>query len=270
MMHETSARFTGQTALVIGASSGIGKAIARRLVQDGANVVAAARRIERLKAMEVDFGPTLHGVHCDVLEEADVVRTIEETARHFGGLDIVFNVAGAARIGTIVDGSTDDWDAVMSLTLRSAYLGVKHAARWMIANGRPGAIVNISSLNQQVPFYGASSYATAKAGVGMLTQNAALELARHRIRVNALLPGLTSTPATGIISAFSDINQAYLERIPMGRAADPAEIAAAAVFLASADASYITGASVLADGGWSTTGYPDSSKWISRWRPDPS
>jgi NAD(P)-dependent dehydrogenase (short-subunit alcohol dehydrogenase family) len=101
----------------------------------------------------------------------------------------------------------------------------------------------------------------------MLTQNAALELARHQIRVNALLPGLTATPATQFIDATPDINQAYLERIPMGRAADAAEIAAAAVFLASSDASYITGASLIADGGWATTGYPDSSQWIARWLP---
>jgi NAD(P)-dependent dehydrogenase (short-subunit alcohol dehydrogenase family) len=263
----TSDRFSGKTALVIGASSGIGEAIARRLIDDGANVVAAARRIERLKAMEHELGGRLRGVRCDVLEEADVVRTVDETVQHFHGLDMMFNVAGGARLGTIVDGATADWDAVIRLTLRSAYLGIKYAARWMIANGRAGAIVNISSLNQMVPFYGAASYSTAKAGVGMLTQNAALELARHRIRVNALLPGLTSTPATGIISAAPDINTAYLQRIPMARAADAAEIAAAAVFLASADASYITGASLLADGGWATTGYPDSSQWLGRWTP---
>jgi NAD(P)-dependent dehydrogenase (short-subunit alcohol dehydrogenase family) len=238
------------------------------LVEDGAQVVAAARRVNLLKALEEEIGPALRGVRCDVLEEAEIARTIEETAGHFGALDMTFNVAGGARIGTIVDGSTADWDAVIQLTLRSAYLGIKHSARWMIENGRPGAIVNISSLNQQVPFYGASSYATAKAGLGMLTQNAALELARHKIRVNALLPGLTVTPATGIISASLDINEAYMERIPMARAADAAEIAAAAVFLASTDASYITGASLIADGGWATTGYPDSSKWISRWTPE--
>lgn len=268
MAHNGSSGFSGQTALVIGASSGIGAAIARRLVEYGANVVAAARRTNLLKAMEDELGATLRGVRCDVLEEADVAQTIDETVRHFGGLDMTFNVAGGARIGTIVDGSTEDWDAVIRLTLRSAYLGIKHSARWMIANGRAGAIVNISSLNQQVPFFGASSYSTAKAGLGMLTQNAALELARHRIRVNALLPGLTATPATGIISSAPDINQAYMQRIPMGRAAHAAEIAAAAMFLASADASYITGASLLADGGWATTGYPDSSQWISRWSPD--
>jgi NAD(P)-dependent dehydrogenase (short-subunit alcohol dehydrogenase family) len=257
----------GRTALVIGASSGIGAAIARRLVAEGANVVVAARREVLLQAMERDLGATLHAVRCDVLEETDVVHAVEETVRRFGVLDMTFNVAGAARIGTIIEGSTEDWDAVIRLTLRSAYLGIKHTARWMVANGRPGSIVNISSLNQQVAFYGAASYAAAKAGVGMLTQNAALELARHRIRVNALLPGLTETPATKIIGAAADINQAYLERIPMGRAAETSEIAAAAIFLASASASYITGSSLIADGGWATAGYPDASKWISRWMP---
>ncbi len=267
MNARASNRFDGRSALVIGASSGIGAAIARRLVEDGANVVIAARRLELLKAMEQEWGGTVHAVRCDVLREPDVEAAVAAAVRQFGAVDMTFNVAGGARIGTIVESSTEDWDAVIQLTLRSAYLGIKHTARWMIANGRGGSIVNISSLNQQVPFYGAASYSTAKAGLGMLTQNAALELARHNIRVNALLPGLTETPATGIIGAAADINAMYMERIPMGRAADAAEIAAASVFLASADASYITGASLIADGGWATTGYPDSSKWISRWMP---
>jgi NAD(P)-dependent dehydrogenase (short-subunit alcohol dehydrogenase family) len=267
MTTQHEGRFNGRTALVVGASSGIGNAIARRLVREGANVVVAARRIDLLKAMEAELGSTVHAVRCDVLEEADVAAAVASTVAHFGALDITFNVAGGARIGTIVDGSTEDWDAVIRLTLRSAYLGIKHSGRSMIANGRPGSIVNVSSLNQQVPFYGASSYSVAKAGLGMLTQNAALELARHRIRVNALLPGLTETPATGIIAAADDINGLYMERIPMGRAADAAEIAAAGAFLASDDASYITGASLLADGGWATTGYPDSSRWLPRWMP---
>jgi NAD(P)-dependent dehydrogenase (short-subunit alcohol dehydrogenase family) len=267
MSANSRGRFSGRTALVIGASSGIGKAIARRLVEDGANVVAAARRTDLLQAMEAEFGPSLVGMRCDVLQEADVERTVADTAERFGPLDIAFNVAGGARIGTIVDGSTEDWDAVIQLTLRSAYLGIKYQARNMIASGRGGAIVNISSLNQQVPFFAASSYATAKAGLGMLTQNAALELARHRIRVNALLPGLTATPATEIIANATDINAAYMERIPMGREATTAEMAGPAVFLASEEASYITGASLVADGGWALTGYPDSSRWYKRWMP---
>lgn len=209
----------------------------------------------------------MHTVACDVNQEADVRRAVEETVQACGRIDILFNVAGAARVGTIVDGSTEDWDAVIRLTLRSAYLGIKYAARQMITTGTGGSIVNVSSLNQIVPFYGAASYATAKAGVGMLTQNAALELARHNIRVNALLPGLTTTEATGIIGEDPEINGLYMDRIPMGRAASSDEMAGAAVFLASEDASYITGASLVADGGWATTGYPDSSRWISRWMP---
>jgi len=260
-------RLAGRTALVIGASSGIGKAIAERLVVEGAKVVAAARRTELLAAMEAELGAALVGMKCDVLEEADVERSVAATVERFGPLDIAFNVAGGARIGTIVDGSTEDWDAVIDLTLRSAYLGIKYQARNMIASGRGGAIVNISSLNQLVPFYAASSYSTAKAALGMLTQNAALELARHKIRVNALLPGLTATPATEIIAAAPDINAAYMERIPMGREASAAEMAGPAVFLASDDASYITGASLIADGGWALTGYPDSSRWYTRWMP---
>ena len=133
----------------------------------------------------------------------------------------------------------------------------------MIDQGRGGAIVNISSLNQIVPFPGASSYATAKAGVGMLTQNAALELAAHRIRVNAVLPGLTDTPSTTFIRETPPIREAYMQRIPAKRAAQPEEIAAPALFLASELATYITGASLLVDGGWALTGYPDLGPLLS-------
>lgn len=127
--------------------------------------------------------------------------------------------------------------------------------------GTGGAIVNISSLNQLVPLYGSASYAAAKAGVGLLTQNAALELARYQIRVNAVLPGVTDTRPTQR-SKVPEIRRAYLERIPLGRIASPEEIARPALFLASQDARYITGVSLIVDGGWALTGYPDASRWL--------
>jgi NAD(P)-dependent dehydrogenase (short-subunit alcohol dehydrogenase family) len=261
------ARFKGKNAVVTGATSGIGNAIVRRLLAEGANVVAAGRRETLLQALEKEYQGSVLGVRTDVMVESDVAQLVQQCVARFGSLQIAFNVAGAATIGTIVDGSSEDWESTIDLCLRSVYWSIKYQAKQFIAQGTGGSIVNVSSLNQVVPFYGASSYATAKAGVGMLTQNAALELARHRIRVNALLPGLTETPATGIISATPDINALYMERIPLGRAARSEEMAAPAVFLASEDASYITGASLIVDGGWATTGYPDSSRWLGKWLP---
>lgn len=258
-------RFEGLVALVIGASAGIGRAIAERLAQDGARVAIAARRLKYLEKLQEAFGAAMHCVPCDANEEQDIAAAIGQTVAHFGRLDLLFNVAGAPRMGTITQGATEDWDAVLRLTLRSAYLGIKHAAREMIRAGHGGAVVNISSVNGVMPFFGAASYSVAKAGLGMLTQNAALELAAHGIRVNALLPGLTTTKATRIILDDPEVRDLYMERIPMKRPAAAAEIAAAAVFLASADASYITGASLIADGGWATTGNPDSCRWLERW-----
>jgi NAD(P)-dependent dehydrogenase (short-subunit alcohol dehydrogenase family) len=267
MTQNNQGRFNGKVAVVVGATSGIGNAIARRLVAEGCEVIAAGRRVALLRSMEDELGPLLQGIRCDVMVESDVSNLIDQTVSRFGRIDMGFNVAGGARFGTIVDGSTEDWESVVNLTLRSAYWCTKYQAKQMIAERTPGAIVNISSLNQMVPFYGASSYATAKAGLGMLSQNAALELARHSIRVNALLPGLTKTPATEVIADTSDINAAYMERIPLGRAANADEMARPALFLASDDASYITGASLVVDGGWSLTGYPDTSRWLDRWLP---
>lgn len=254
--------FSGKTAVVTGATSGIGKAIARGLSARGANVVAAARDAQRLEALEQELGRTTLGVRTDVLVESDVEALVTSAVRAFGRLDVAFNVVGGAgRASAIVDMATAEWDAALKLTLHSAFLGIKYQAKQMIAQAEGGAIVNISSLNQLVPLYGSAGYASAKAAVGMLTQNAALELARHRIRVNAVLPGLTDTRPTQR-SRQPEIRTAYLDRIPLGRSATPEEIAQPALFLASEAASYVTGASLLVDGGWALTGYPDASRWF--------
>jgi NAD(P)-dependent dehydrogenase (short-subunit alcohol dehydrogenase family) len=254
-------QFVGKVAVVTGATSGIGNAIVRCLVTEGANVVAAGRNSEKLAALEDELGDSVVGMRADVLVEDDLRELVSRAVSRFGGLDLAFNVVGGAgRHSAIVDTEREDWDAVMDLTLRSAFLGMKYQAARMISQGRGGAIVNISSVNQHMPLYGRASYAAAKAGVGMLTQNAALELARHRIRVNAILPGLTDTRPNQR-SKVPEIRAAYVERIPLGRAAEPEEIARPALFLASEGANYVTGVSLVVDGGWALTGYPDASRW---------
>jgi NAD(P)-dependent dehydrogenase (short-subunit alcohol dehydrogenase family) len=153
-----------------------------------------------------------------------------------------------------------DWDFTVNLCLKGVMFAMKHAAQAMLKQGH-GAMVNIASLNAHVPMHAGAAYSTAKAGVEMLTKNGALELTPSGIRVNAILPGLVQTPLTKRLFDNAEIHAAFIERIPQGRAAQPEEIAAPALFLASADASYISGASLLVDGAWAVSGYPDMRPW---------
>jgi meso-butanediol dehydrogenase/(S,S)-butanediol dehydrogenase/diacetyl reductase len=137
------------------------------------------------------------------------------------------------------------------------FFGIKHAARRMIEQGRGGAIVNIASLNSRVPMFFGAAYSAAKAGVASLGQSAALELGEHGIRVSTVSPGLTATPLVAPMTDVPAVHAAYMERIPLGRPASPADIAASATFLASDDAAYVSGVNLFVDGGWEQTGYPD-------------
>jgi NAD(P)-dependent dehydrogenase (short-subunit alcohol dehydrogenase family) len=253
---------SGHTAMVTGATSGIGYSILRCLVSEGTNVVAVARSPDRLQALHREFGSRVLGIRADVLVEDDIAEVVGIAVKSFGSLNMAFNVVGSAgRAKAIVDTEKNAWDGVMNTSLRSVFFGVKHQARAMIASGDGGAIVNISSINQIMPVYGSAGYTAAKAGVGMLTKNAALELARYQIRVNAVLPGVTDTRPNQR-SKVPEIRDAFLERIPLGHIASSDEIARPAIFLASPDARYITGVSLVVDGGWALTGYPDASRWI--------
>lgn len=254
-------RFADKVAIVTGGASGIGAAISRRLLDEGARVVAADINAEQLKRMETEFAGRLTGIVADVTREDDDVAMVAAAVERFGGLDVAFNVAGAARGGPIVDLAEADWDWTVDLVLKGVFLSTKHEARQMRSNGVRGAIVNISSLNAHVPMWGGSPYAAAKAGVEMFTKNAALELGRDGIRVNAILPGLVATPLTTSFTGNEPLRQDFLNRIPLGRTASPEDIAAPALYLASEDAAYVTGTSLVVDGGWEITNYPDLSKY---------
>ncbi|MBN8930320.1 MAG: short-chain dehydrogenase [Rhodospirillales bacterium 69-11] len=264
-------RFAGQVGLVAGGASGIGRAIARRLHAEGAQVVAGDLNVEGLEALAAELGDRFAWVRTDVTQEADAEALVALAATRFGRLDLAFNVAGASRPGYIVDLAEADWDFTVDLCLKGVFLGMKHQARQMMrqaaegtgaaatpaAGGAGGAIVNISSLNAHVPMHAGSAYVAAKAGVEMLSRNGALEFAPFGIRVNAVLPGLVQTPLTRRHFDNPDAHAAFMERIPLGRAAQPEEIAGPALFLASADAAYVSGASLLVDGAWAVSGYPD-------------
>ncbi len=243
-------RFAGKVAVVTGAASGIGLAISQRLLAEGALVVGLDLK------PPPDLGPGFLGIEGDVTTETAAETLVATAVRHFGGIHAAFNVAGGSRPGYIVDLAEADWDFTVDLCLKGVFLGMKHQARQMMRQGN-GAIVNIASLNAHVPMHAGSAYVAAKAGVEMLSKNGALEFAEHGIRVNAILPGLVQTPLTRRHFDNPDALAAFEARIPMGRPAQPEEIAAPALYLASDDASYVNGASLLVDGGWAVSGYPD-------------
>lgn len=268
-MSGKTGRFSNKVAVVAGGASGIGLALLHSLHREGANVVCADVNQEALDIVARVFETRVTWIRADVTKEAEVEAMMGLAVERFGRLDCVFNVAGASRPGYIVDLSEADWDFTVNLCLKGVFLCTKHAARHMLGRGG-GAIVNIASLNAHVPMHAGAAYASAKAGVEMLTKNAALELTPDGIRVNAVLPGLVETPLTRRHFENRDALAAFLARIPAGRAAQPDDIAGPALFLASEEASYVSGASLLVDGAWAVTGYPDmrpfrgASAWSSR------
>jgi len=257
-MHKS---FENKVAIVTGGASGIGYAIVESLLEADAKVVIADLNEQKMQEIEAVNAGNVLAVKTNVIVEQEVENLVNKTIEAFGQLDFAFNVAGASKAGVITDLTESDWDFTVDLCLKGVFLCVKHQARYMKEHDG-GAIVNVASLNAQVPMYAGTAYSSAKAGVEMLTKNAALELAPHNIRINAVLPGLVLTPLTSQLTNIEAIHEAYMERIPMKRAADPKEIAGPSLFLVSDAASYVNGASLIVDGAWQTSGYPDLSKFF--------
>lgn len=248
-------------ALVTGAASGIGLAIAENLVASGIPVVGFDLNHEALDKAAARLGDGFRPCPGSVTDADDVQGAIKATEEHAGRIRSLFNVAGGLRAAPLQDLSEEDWDFTVDLVLKGVFLCTRFAARSMIQAGSGGAIVNISSLNAHIPLYGGSAYAAGKAGVEMFGKNAALELGRYGIRVNTILPGLVDTPLAGFITTNPDIMDEFRANAVLKRPAQPSELAAPAVFLASDAASYITGTSLVVDGGYEVGGYPDLSKY---------
>lgn len=249
--------YSDKVVLVVGGTAGIGLAIAERLLASGAKLAVAARSQDGLDVFQSRSNGSAHCIRADVTDSVQIADMVKSTVVAYGRLDVAFNVAANIQLGEIVDLPESDWDSVQSGALRSVFLCLKHQAAQMITQGHGGAIVNISSVSAHIPSRGAAAYATAKAGVETLTRTAALELASHAIRVNCLSPGLVATPFTGDMLSIPGVLDAYKQRIALERAAEPREMAGPALFLGSNEASYITGSTLVADGGWGLTGYPD-------------
>jgi NAD(P)-dependent dehydrogenase (short-subunit alcohol dehydrogenase family) len=249
-------RLEGRVALVTGAASGIGRAITRRFVAEGAHVVAGDVDHAALDTLATELGDAVRVRRCDVTIEADLAALAELAGQVFGRLDIAVANAGAGTFSPLVDHPLAEWQRILDLCLTGVFLTVKHSARSMVAHGNGGSIISIASLNAVQPAQGMAAYCAAKAGVVMLDQVAALELGPHGIRVNSIAPGLVETAATGTFFSMPSVVASFTENAPIGRFAQPEEIASLATFLASDEASFITGTTHHIDGGAQTGRYP--------------
>jgi len=241
-------------AIVTGASSGIGRAAAMRFAAEGASVVAAdvdtAGGEDTVDTINEDGGEATF-VETDVSDRDDVEAMVATAVERYGGLDFAFNNAGIeGHNDSLVDQSDDDWERVVGINLKGVFLGLQAEIPAMIEDGG-GAIVNTSSIAGVVGFQGVSPYVASKHGVIGLTKTAALEYARDGVRVNAISPGVIETP---MVERASTANPQMIEGVseatPMGRIGEPEEIGDAAVWLCSADASFVTGETLVIDGGY--------------------
>jgi NAD(P)-dependent dehydrogenase (short-subunit alcohol dehydrogenase family) len=251
--------FTGKVAIVTGASSGIGAATARLFAARGAHVVLAARREDAIaahaEAIRRSGGKASH-IGTDVADADDVARMVAFAVETGGRLDIAVNNAGTgAEVHSILDLPDDYWDRVLATNLRGNFLCVKHQARAMLAAGHGGAIINVGSVNTFLGCPGAAAYCASKAGQLALTTSASAELAAQGIRVNLVCPGVTDTPLHHEIKGNlgPDAFEAMKAQTHQRRIGEPDEIARAIAFLASDEASFITGTTLTADGGFHLT-----------------
>jgi 2-deoxy-D-gluconate 3-dehydrogenase len=241
---------TGRAAIVTGANTGIGQAIAVALAEAGADVALAGRsRADETAARVTALGRRAVLIEADFGSTAPVQTVVDEALTAFGRLDILVNNAGIIRRAEAVDFSEADWDAVIDTNLKSLFFLCQAAGRHMLARGS-GKIVNIASLLSFQGGIRVPSYAAAKSGVAGLTKALANEWAGRGVNVNAIAPGYIATNNTAALQADETRNRQILERIPAGRWGDPKDIAGAAVFLASPAADYVNGHVLAVDGGW--------------------
>lgn len=242
---------TGKTALVTGASSGLGRHFARTLAAAGANVAVAARRVDRLEALAGELGAggvKAAAVALDVTKPASVKEAFDKAEAALGPIDIVVNNAGVPGAAFFLKMSEEDWRGTMDVNLDGVFRVGQEAAKRMAARGQGGAIINIASILGLSVSRTVSAYAATKAAVISLTKSMALELARNKIRVNALAPGYFSTELNADFLAGPQ-GQQMLSRVPMGRAGDYRELEGPLLLLASDAGSFMTGSVLVADGG---------------------
>ncbi|MFK8024159.1 MAG: glucose 1-dehydrogenase [Ilumatobacter sp.] len=254
-----SGRLDGKVAVITGAASGIGAGTARMFAAEGARVIVADLQAGAGQALVDELGDGARFAQCDVTIEDEVAGAVDLAVSEFGSLDVMFNNAGiVGSVGRISETSVEAWDNSISILLRGVFLGVKHASRVMLSQNS-GVIINTSSTAGILGGLGPHAYTAAKHGVIGLTKSVANELAPNGIRVNAISPGNTVTAMTATVaSGDPDAIDATMDKIaagsPLGYAGVPDDIAAAALYLASDDARYVSGHTLVVDAGQTTAG----------------
>jgi NAD(P)-dependent dehydrogenase (short-subunit alcohol dehydrogenase family) len=244
----TSFSLEGKVAIVTGASRGIGEAIAKAFVEQGARVVLASRK------MEPSSSPNERRLAAHVGKQDECVRLVREAVAAFGRVDVLVNNAGTnPYFGPLLDAEEAAWDKTFEVNLKSAFWMAREVARHLVARDAPGSIVNVSSILglRASPLQGV--YGMTKAALVSLTQTLAVELGSSRIRVNAIAPGLVETRLSSALVHDEQIFAQWLARTPLGRVAQPSEIAGMVVYLASDASSFVTGQTFVLDGGVTAT-----------------
>jgi NAD(P)-dependent dehydrogenase (short-subunit alcohol dehydrogenase family) len=263
-------RLEGKVAIVTGAASGIGRGIAEKFASEGAHMVLADINEQGMTVVAKAM-PSVETVLTNTVSESDVERMVATAVQRFGRLDIAVNCAGGGTYaGQAPKGAPgrrlvrspfweqplDMWQRTVDLTFVGTLSCMKHEAKQMIAQGEGGAIVNIVSISARQPGEGMLAYCSAKAGVETMIRCAAMELGSAGIRVTGIGPGLIRTPATEVVWDQPAVLEAYVDNIPLGRTGKPEDIANAALFLASDEATWISGDTLFVDGGSLTRQYP--------------
>lgn len=247
-----------KVALITGGAQGIGLAIAQEFLNAKAKVALADMDEQRLKEttnrLRKHFAGRVKGIVADVSQEEDVRRMVAETVREFGAIDILVNNAGYSGLNLFWEMPNEEWDKAFAVNLRAAFLCSREVVKVMREKGTKGRIISMSSINATVPTTGMSAYCSSKAGLESFTRAAAVELGALGININAIAPGIVATPLTEMFLGFPGVSQDFVERTPKGRLGQPEDIAKVALFLASDYAEWITGQTIVVDGGLSLLG----------------